>query len=227
MKKIMLSMLLTLCLLFTLLTPAIAAQPAQNNNMVGPTIAELREMFPNMNLGDDGYVTDYALPLTQSMDNFTPVQKIHNAATNCTLVIYADGSYSAYGVEPLSATDGTVGCSGNRVYWNNYALYYSLNFNVYHSTNSNNYSTITQVGLPVPQWLGAPGNPNNGSMTAVKSKIVTASQTSASNCATAYACALVYLNGVPSFTMILWADVANGAISPRGTTGTPDWANYN
>jgi hypothetical protein len=237
-KRRILSLILAVVLVFSVSVPAFAAVvPAETaedtDGPAGPTIAELRELFPNVQLGDDGYIvtnTPAAVAedeLPQSVvaagDPVVTYTASEENGDTCTLAIYSDGSYSAYGLTSITngTADYTTVTGGAKIYWNNFSVYYSMSYIIYYTTSTSGLTTISKMTDPTVSYIGEPLNPHPASMSVISRQIVRSTQTNSSIPAVATAKVLLTIEYAAFCNMVLTANVYNGTPQVVATTETP------
>lgn len=125
------------------------------------TIDDLRGLFPEVPLGEDGYVEGY--------ENDTSSYAINNETRQiaesyikeyqegaCTLNVYNDGMYDAIGYEKVEDVAATRN-PGAETYGAKYRSYYIFSgtgfFYTYNLGSSGSYSRITNLSYPTqPLW---------------------------------------------------------------------------
>lgn len=154
MKRFM-SLILALTMCVGLLISAYAEQPTSEESRETPTLEDFREHFPELQLGESGYIGDIAfmaeVDLNEPLKTYTAVDDEDLYYVN----VYPDNSYIAYGwiAEPTSISSGYlskgINASG-KVYVTRFGAMYDLSYVVTYDAQTPN---ITNVTYPVCTWV--------------------------------------------------------------------------
>lgn len=224
MKKVK-KMVLTLAICFVFSSffnmVSVAAETEIESNYTGiMPISKLQTLFPEKQLQDNGYINNPAVVLSDT-ENYekTPVDTLTRQYDDgeCTLVIYNDGSYDAYGYERLG--NGSIGySSGYTAYWRGYATFFNMSYTFNFTNQSNGYSKFTSKGLVSCSWSNT--STTNYTMEMVDCEYTRQTQTSNSAPAVLYGRANCLQSGNPFIRLRLTTTINKGVISVTGTQET-------
>ena len=224
MKRFMsLFVAMIMCVVFII--PAYAAQPVEEADTI-PTMEEVQKHFPDLKLGESGYIDD--IDLYAAEVNINEPVATYSAVDGDDLyyvAVYADNSYITYGLTggTTGITSGSSSTSGGyttytnrRVYVLKYGACFDVNYYVsYKINNSTNRATITSIS----EYAGCSarvvdgfGNATGSSATPIKS-VVSVKQETSSTAAKAYGGAKMYFSGTYVGILRLNVSIKNGSAS--------------
>lgn len=200
---------------------AVAAETGIESNNTGiMPISKLQTLFPEKQLQNNGYIDNSAVMFSDAEDfEKTPVETLTRQYDDgeCTLMIYNDGSYDAYGYERLG--NGSIGySSGYTAYWRGYATFFNMSYTFNFTNQSNGYSKFTSKGLVSCSWSNT--SVTNYTMEMVDCEYTRQTQTSNSAPAILYGRANCLQSGNPFIRLRLTTTINKGSISVTGTQET-------
>ena len=154
MKKY-LSLMLAIAMCTALVIPAYAVQSDRNEADSLPTLEDIQTHFPELQLGESGYIGDIAL-YADHVDLNEPVAT-YSAEDGEDLYyvnVYEDNSYLAYGwVEGQSISDGYLS-KGIKASGKVYVYKFGAMFDLYYMvTYDAQTPSISNVSYPFCTWL--------------------------------------------------------------------------
>lgn len=223
MKKRLISMVLFLVLIFSICTNVYATDvELESSKDSGIDYARLKELFPNIPLGEDGYVEGYTegeqpqISRNRSLIS-EPVEAYTAQYENgiCNLNVYDDGSYAVYGQEkiadlPVPRDAGYTEGGTYKSYYNvidlGVKVGFSYTYNVY--LTGGRYSQISNLSGTSPYGGTQQMRFEAGSSTYVRQV------QSAYAAAEVYGCSMLYTaNGVKSGNFKLTTTVSFGTVN--------------
>lgn len=167
MKK-RLSLVLVICMVFSMAFTAKAAEEKSENGIVTEfmTYEKIQSLFPDIPLREDGYVEGYGEILSNEFANeeFNLSEPIERYSAEydggkCELLIYENGMYGVVGVEKIEEDHSTMRNPGIGNYSGKYRTYYSFSmtgfFYTYNVDASGGYSIIKDLSNPTSEMTGA------------------------------------------------------------------------
>ena len=224
-------MLLFVTIFVTAMSGMAFAEEVSSEQEEQVSLEEIQTNFPTVTLLENGHVAGYEA--TVDAEDMTtdeliamyesPVEEyeVENETGTHYLEIYADGTYSAYGVLDdeseedtialASSSSGSEGTSSNRkIYWNQGATAgtYKMYYYVKCGANASKLATVSKTSQTISIVSCTGTLPSLGYTIASGSVVIdTASQSSSSSSAKAHSTAVVSLNGVRNFGMKLTVNV--------------------